>query len=284
MAHTELKNQINWEIKEKGIKSDDGIEIPSHKQIRRDDDNTTLSIVRSTYKPLYNSQFKEVCDLISEKGFQLEGFSEFKNGKALIANFRNNLIENIEGLPMENYLTLGNGHDYQTPIFLGTVDYLIRCQNAFGQIKKFLKVTHSKNMTNMLTSRIIEYFNQYIDKEKQKIETYKKFAGVKIDSRVMNTLTDRLLDIDKKSNEEISTRKKNMKEEILSCIERETSDLGKNLFGFFNGVTYYTSHCYGSKNKEKVFGNFFNKAYDYNNKAFNLSKEHAAKKGELEIA
>ncbi len=68
------------------------------------------------------------------------------------------------------------------------------------------------------------------------------------------------------SDDDISTRKLNMKNELRDSIERERNALGNNRFADFNGVTYWTTHV--RKSKEKIFGNIDGANYNYNSNAF----------------
>ena len=52
---------------------------------------------------------------------------------------------------------------------------------------------------------------------------------------------------------------------LRDCIVRETNDLGKNAFGLFNGVTWYTSH--ELRQPQSNFGNTSGMAQQLNTKA-----------------
>jgi hypothetical protein len=68
---------------------------------------------------------------------------------------------------------------------------------------------------------------------------------VTINNWIANQMVDRLL---MKLAPEISSldyqaNERKRKVEIMNSLERETNDLGMTIWGFYNGITHYTSKC-----------------------------------------
>ena len=86
---------------------------------------------------------------------------------------------------------------------------------------------------------------------------------------------------------EISTRKSNQINDFNYAIEREMTELGSNLWGYFNAVTYYTTHLRGKESqnyyKNNSYGNVLGSNANFNKKAIVLINRVLKKVGSIDL-
>lgn len=261
------QTDLLWDVNPTEIKVNDEV-IKSHYALVRNDDKTVLDIHKDSYNPFYNVEFRSLMDDLQKiTGFENLTFQEFKGGKTVLGYLENTQNTQINGLNVNKFLVLGNTHDGSKGIFLGTSDIMLRCMNQFGHIVKSNVIKHTKN-NQVKIDELKRAYEVYFKQVEQQDELFSKIAKINIDKDLMEALTKRLFDVE--NNEEISTRKTNQIFDFNESLLKETKDLGQNLFGYFNGVTHYTTH---KLNGENTFGNLFNTANKINMKALELVTE-----------
>lgn len=269
MIHT---TDLNWEVKQSKLYTADGQQVENYQVIQRSDNNNILHVAKESYTPTSNAKFKNLVKSISDfGGFELKGFGEYAGGKKVLAYMQNIEKPKIQGYDFHEYLIVGNGHDGQTPLFIATSNIMLRCRNQFGKYlssarSQGLVVYHTKHQDAYITD-IKAIFENYYLETKELYELYDNLSKVKIDKTLMDSLTKRLLDAEE---EEISTRKKNQIDSIMLSVKKETSVLGDTAFGYFNGITHYTTHTI---EKNNVLGNLYGVAGKLNQRALELVKE-----------
>ncbi len=244
-----MKKLIEWEVVKGDIYDYQLQSLKEYQGLYRNDNDNLLNIVSTRYNPIYNSKLEEVVLKLSEDtGFPVESIVEFKGGKRIIANLKasDNII--VDGYEYKDYLVVGNSHDGFSSFFVGHSSKMVRCSNQFYKLDQKYKVRHKGDVIGKIDS-ISGIFDTY---KKLSDETYKSislFSQVEIDNHLKDSLIKRLVKLD--DEERISTRKQNIITDLYTCINKETSELGNNLLGLFNGVTYYTTHV---KNNNSLFG------------------------------
>lgn len=258
---------LSWEVEERPLFSNNQ-RIEGYKALYRSDNNELLQVAKSTYTPVTNERFLEVITRLSEiTGFPIEMYDEVNKGKKVIAFLKCTDPITVNGYKFKDWLMVGNSHDGSTGFFIGNSNMMIRCENRFTKQFQSLKVLHTANND----FRINQLANSFDDYTKQRQRFYNRFSEY-IDfeiiegdkSKIVNSLVE-VSPLEIEQPETISTRKQNIITDIHRSIERETSELGNNLFGLFNGVTHYTSHV--RRQKEAVFCNAFGTSADFNNRA-----------------
>ena len=270
---SELKKELNWEIKEKKVFQGDVIgfdEITTHKAITRGDSGSTLSVMKKSYSPMSNSEFMDVVAKMQEiSGFKLAGFTEIKGGKKVIGFLENDIVDLfVGGKKIKDYFLLGNSFDGSTSFFTGTSTVLIRCQNQFSQIDILQKIRHTGSISTKLEEYYI-YLDSYFAKRKKLYETFEKMGDLSFSEELRERMIKFVLSAEEKDGKKISAQKQNQIDALRECVLSEMADLGSNLFGAFNGVTKYTTH--ELKVKSPSFGNLFGIQSTINDKAFDFA-------------
>jgi hypothetical protein len=275
-----FKDSFNWEVERHTpmTMNKAGVYVPEddYVALKRSDNGTTLHLANATYTETKNSAFEDYAHRLSEaSGYALEGFAEFRDGEKVLAYLKatDDMVQKHLGLPSENYLVFGNSHNGTTPIFVGSVNILLRCHNAWGRVMQGLKVRHTKNQDYRIEMFIdlVRGFRE--EKEKEALQL-KRLSEIQIDQAILDSLANRLLNIDEKLLKEnilpSSTGKR--KADLMESFTRETNDLGMNLFGAFNGVTHFTTH---KKFSTDAYGNILGGNQKITDDAFKLVNEYA---------
>lgn len=280
-----FKESLGWEVERHTphTQNASGLWIPEedYVSLKRSDTKETLSLFRKSYTETKNSEFEEYArQLADASGYELEGFSEFRGGTKVLAYLKSNddLIHQYLGLKSENYLVFGNSHDGTLPLFVGGANILLRCYNQWSQIMQGLKIRHTKNHQYKVDMFIDLVRDFRKEKEKEAI-IFTKMADIKIDRGLLDSIANRLLKIDEtKIGKEdlLSTRMANTKIALMESFNKETADLGMNLWGAFNGITHYTTH---SKSSTDTYGNLLGGNYKFNQDGLKFLFEVAESKG-----
>lgn len=283
-------NYFGWDIQKKDLFLGDGRKLQSHYALKRSDSDLILHTHKNSYKEFSNTELSKLAKFVSQhSGMEVTATSEFQDGKTVFAFLKNEKLEKIGEHKIQDYLVIGNGHNGRHSLFIGTSTELLRCMNQFGMIQKNLNIRHSKNMELKIDDYKVMVANYFSD-QADLYKTFRLFRDVKIDNKVKENLTQHLFntqlhktgidfqdvrntfgdDKAKKNLKGISTRKLNQLDDFYNSINKETNELGNTAWGFFNGVTHYTTHV--DKSSVDNLG-MIGKGAWLNQKAFNVLKE-----------
>ena len=237
----------SWEVSTERVQTSTAM-ATNKIAIKRNDTNEILAVVSERYSPVTNSAFERFVNRLSVNDFSFEGFTEFKGGKVILAFLKNNHPGlKLNNFPVEEYMVIGNSHDGSKPFYIGTSSRLIRCMNQFSSTLKIFRKKHT-SILDLDNFSVDETLASYL---RGKTELYDSFIGmsdIKVSDKVVDELirqvhlrvsSDSRLDMGKIGKTPAMLR-------LRSSIEREMEALGDNLFGLFNGVTWYTTHELGS--------------------------------------
>jgi hypothetical protein len=266
-----MKTELDWEVQTQEIELG-GHVLKDRVALIRSDNQEVLGIRSKNYHPFFNRNMQELVDRITDfGGFQFKGFEEFGGGKKILAFFQNkqgNL--KLCGQDVKDYLILGNSHDASSKLFVGTSNYMFRCENQFSEKIRTFERRHDAvvSANEIPIERIIRSYEMGRESLYSRME---KFGQVKIDLRTIQALKFTLFDsvIELKDTVSVmqvkeTTRSKKFDE----AVQREMSELGSTLWGLFNGVTRFTSAEIGNS-----FGNTSGAAEKMNRAAMKFCME-----------
>lgn len=264
------ENAFDWDINQTGILDINGNPIKGYKQITRDDDGSSIAVMKDSFTPMTTQQFSDTANEVAENigGTGLE-FKDWNTtdrsvniGKAApVITCQMQISEPLEiaGSKITGKLTLGVGFDGGRSFFIGHVNEYLRCENQFASIVKDFKSRLTVN--NMVrVEDIIKNIGTYSDYEKKLYENFQKFQNVKVDEKIVQECVARLIGLSdeeramspKELEEALSSQKLNKKDEILASVRTEMAELGSNAWGLFNGVTHYTTHTMNSRGSNEL--------------------------------
>lgn len=276
---------LTWEVERSTpyTKSVSGLYLPEdgYTALKRDDNGNTLYITRKSYTETKNATFMEYTQRLSEaSGFAIAGYAEFDGGKKVLSYLKSDedFIHKYLGLKSENYFVWGNSHDGSTPLFGGSVNFLLRCSNQYGRIMKGLKVRHTKNH-DIRVDEFIRLVASFKAEKEAEAVMMQKMSEIKIDEAILNSLANRLLNLDEtkmKEGDVLHPVTGRNKAALMDSLFKETSDLGMTLFGAFNGVTHYSTH---TKKSTDAYGNILGGNMKFNEVGLTFCQEIAEQKG-----
>lgn len=279
-----LKSSFDWDIQQTPIYDANGNVINNYKQITRNDDNSTIAVMKKSFEPMTTAEFVGVAEEVAGiVGCDVVGYEDWNRGnnggsRKHIVTAQLKLSEpfSIAGSKMEGYLTMGVGFSGEQSFYIGSSQNYLRCTNQFGQIIKDFTSRLTKN--NMVrVQEIIKNIETYREYEAKLYENLSKFREVKISEKLITECIARLV---KLSDEEridknlISTQKKGKIDDIMASVRTECSELGYNAFGLMNSVTHYSTHVMNSRS-EDYFGNMFGAKGEFNKIGYDFCLEVA---------
>jgi hypothetical protein len=269
MKTTILQESINWDVSTEPILVNNSYS-PNKKAIIRTDNGEILGIVGNEYSPVYNSILLQIANLISETGeFELEGFMEFNNGRIIHCYLKNkNAYLNMNGHMVYERMIIVNSHDGTTRFSVALGTKMARCGNSYSDTLKIFSRKHLSPIgINVLN--IEQLLKTY--KAKKDI-IYSSFDGmdkIRVDESIVSKLISevhKMLANDSRQIKPEDWKKSPSMNSLKTSIDREMRELGNNVFGLFNGVTWYTSH--EMRNSESELGRLSGTAHLINQKAY----------------
>lgn len=269
------KNAFSWDINQTGILDINGKPIKGYKEITRNDDGSSIAVMKDSFHPMTTQQFSDVAnDVAHHVGCTVKSFNDWdttdkeKNLGAArpVITCQIEISEPLEiaGSKLEGFLTLGVGFDGSRSFFIGHTNEYLRCSNQFGRIVEDFTSRLTKN--NMVrVEDIVKRIQTYKDYEQKLYENFKKFQEVKISEDLVQECIARLVGMtaeermmtEAEREEHFTTQRLNKIDSMLSSIRSEMDELGHNAWGLFNGVTHYTTHVMkaaGDGNYSMMFG------------------------------
>jgi hypothetical protein len=273
-----IQKTITWDVVQSPVFANNTL-CNGYQALTRSDNGHLLNIARHSYTPTSNARLMAVAEqLAGITGFILEGYDTFNSGRKVLAYLKNKDKIKVGVYDFDNYMVIGNSHDYSTGFFVGTTTVMLRCENQFSRINRQMNVQHTRNH-DIRIDGLVRYFKGYLKERDQLFTRMETFRRIPVDRCIIDGLLNRLLGMEQEEKRPVngmSTRMANIKAELEYSMHRECADLGDNLLGLFNGITHYTTHV--KKSKEAVFGNVLGGAATVNEKAFQFCESLALDK------
>ena len=241
----DLNQKLNWEVELKEII------IPRQNQpnrfaLTRTEDNSLIDIKSKRYHPVYNRDLETIKErILDTRGFDFKGYQEFSGGKRILSFFENKRTDlQLCGQDVRDYLIIGNSHDSSSKLFIGTSNYMFRCENQFSEKVRSFQMRHDQPF-NIDDIQIDQVINSYETGRRAIYQRMEKLKEVRVDMNLVHHLAIKLLGAEsRKEQMNDIPQLKDSKQTVLflKCIEIEIRELGPTLWGVFNGVTRYTSN------------------------------------------
>jgi len=255
-----------------------GNELVDYKVIVHSETKRPLHVCKVSYQPTKNSDFMNFVQELSQlTGAPVEGYVEFRDGEIVLAYLKE---ENtfLGGYETENYIVVGNSHNGTKPLFIGHCNHMIRCTNQFGTITQESSVYHTKSQKARMAV-VLEAFEKYKTQKEAFEKNMTLLASIKLTDEDITELTSKLLKLDAKKKKDSGVfhgKTMSIIDAVNDSVRHEINELGSTLFGWFNGITYYTSNS--KKTKNPIFGNLFGSNKTMNDDALQIALDFANSK------
>lgn len=277
-----FKNAFEWDIKQTPIYDANGNVIKGYKEITRDDDDSTIAVMKNSFTPMTTSEFTDTVERVAGQiGADIAGYEDWHAGDnmgkrkhIITAQIRLTNDVQIAGSRMDGFMTIGCGFDGNRSFFVAHSQEFLRCTNQFSQLISDFTSRLTRN--NLLrVEDIINNISLYTEYEKKLYDNMQKMLNVKVDEKLLQECVARLakLTLEERLDKSlISTQKANKIDDIMCSMRTEMADIGNNALGIFNGATYYSSHIMNSRS-ENYFGNLFGAKGEVNKIAYDFCSE-----------
>jgi hypothetical protein len=265
-----LKMEIDWEVKcEEFIL---GGEKSNHYALMRSDNGRILSVCSKMYAPFYNRDLKKLVERIeSLSSFQCIGFEQFQRGKRILAFLKDSNPVPLVDSRSDHFLIIGNSHDQSSKIFLGLSNFMHRCENQFSRELYDLRFKHTHRL-ELSDDDIRLLLDKYEKGKREQIQMSKELSNVYMGMEDVSEFLQFMFPDPMMNALEMDTvndalqRLRKRRRDMMESIQLEMENLGKNAWGMFNGVTYYTSNR--MRRGTAGFGNTHGTAQQMNSRAW----------------
>jgi hypothetical protein len=269
-----LKKTFNWEVIENPVFIN-GVQHPKKKALMRSDTGAILSINSNRYRVFSNQKFERLIDrLVNLSGFEFMGYEEFQHGKRVLG-FLKNTRPNLKicGQAVKDYLVIGNSHDGSSKIFIGTSNFIFRCENQFTEKIRTYELTHIHEL-DFSDQDLTRLLDVYEHSRRNYYRSMEQLSLVPLTNDMVKELVNKLLQTEQSAfaksevvnrypmNDQMTNKERMFRESIV----KETAALGNNLWGLFNGVTHYATHHINSNS----FLNSNGASLEFNQKGLNI--------------
>ncbi|MFN5878374.1 MAG: DUF932 domain-containing protein, partial [Flavobacteriales bacterium] len=216
----ELTQHLNWEVKT------DKIILPGNKEtnrfvLTRSDNGDILSVRSDRYHPVYNRDLEHLRKRITDRsGFRFKGYQEFQKGKKILAFFENP-AQNISicDQKVKDYLIIGNSHDTTSKLFVGTSNYMIRCENQFSEKIRSFERRHDRPF-NIKELNIEVILNNYESGRRKLYHRMERLQQRRADQETIRELVRQLLGtMDYSDRLELPNRELKPNEQTLQMLD-----------------------------------------------------------------
>lgn len=152
---------------------------------------------------------------------------------------------------IEQKLQFKTGFDGLTKISLSVFTLRLWCSNGAVSTKSDIALNFKNTVNNQAKAllfcdeigKAISYSNDYVDQ--LNVLATRKITQAEIDAFMV-----KLTGFDVKTNKELSTKARNILNEINACIHTEVENTGMTAFSWLQGITRYTTHNLAKGNEE----------------------------------
>ena len=275
---------LNWEVGTKDLVTVDGQPVPARATYRKSD-NSILGVVGPRYVPLQNKDAFEWFQPFVDAGeCSLHTGGSLSDGQKVwvLAQLNRDPSTVVAGDEVHKFILLSNSHDGTTAIRVGYTPIRVVCVNtlAFAHNhadSKLLRIRHTRSAQGKLDNvrDIMDNINAQFEAT---AEQYRFLASRDFNQRDVQKYVKVLLGIDKKPEEDIKTRTRNIMDEILFTIEgpkQSMPGVRGTWWAAYNGFNEYLNYTKGRNTNNRLESLWFGQNGTDNNKALNLATEFA---------
>ena len=275
---------LNWEVGTKDLVTVDGQPVPARATYRKSDDSI-LGVVGPRYVPLQNKDAFEWFQPFVDAGeCSLHTGGSLSDGQKVwvLAQLNRDPSTVVAGDEVHKFILLSNSHDGTTAIRVGYTPIRVVCVNtlAFAHNhadSKLLRIRHTQSAQGRLDNvrDIMDNINAQFEAT---AEQYRFLASRDFNQRDVQKYVKVLLGIDKKPEEDIKTRTRNIMDEILGTIEgpkQSMPGVRGTWWAAYNGFNEYLNYTKGRNTNNRLESLWFGQNGTDNNKALNLATEFA---------
>ena len=239
---------LDWQVVQKKLVTDGGIEVPGFKANLRETDNQVLGVVSDRYKVVQNADAFSFTDALLGEGVTYETAGSLQNGRRtwILAKLPTRYI--ISGDEIEPYLVFMNAHDGTGAIKAAMTPIRVVCQNTLNLALSSAKRVWSTNHTGDMNGKIMDARDSMLYAEKYMTElgkTIERMNQIKLSDQKVKEYIDALFPIYEDPTPQQVKNIRRMKEDMMARYydAPDLKDVGQNGYRFINAVSDYATHA-----------------------------------------
>jgi phage/plasmid-like protein (TIGR03299 family) len=255
------KAGLDWEVELVPLVTADTQARVTHRAVRRTSDARVLGVVGPRYAPLQNKDaFGWFQPFLDAKEAALHTAGSLKSGSRIwvLAKLDRDPLVIAEGDTVEKFLLLSHGHDGSLAVRCGFTPVRVVCANTLAlahgsDASKLIRLKHTRDVLENLANvrEIMDLANQQFEAT---AEQYRRLARKSVNQTDLRKYVKRVLKIE--SEEDISTRSKNIVEEIVRLAEagrgNDLPAVRGTLWTAYNGVSEWLTYNRGRSTDNRL--------------------------------
>ena len=271
---------MDWQVVQKKLVTDGGIEVPGFKANLRETDNQVLGVVSDRYKVVQNADAFSFTDALLGEGVTYETAGSLQNGRRtwILAKLPARYI--ISGDEITPYLVFMNSHDGSGSIKAAMTPIRVVCQNTLNLALSTAKRCWSTNHVGDIKGKMEDarYTLLYADQYMAELgRTIDQMNQQKLSDRQVMEYIDSLFPILPNPSEQQIKNMLRMKEDMKARYfdAPDLQHVGKNAYRFINAVSDFATHAKPLRERSGYRENLFAWTVDGNamiDRAYELVK------------
>lgn len=271
---------LDWQVVQKKLVTDGGIEVPGFKANLRETDNQVLGVVSDRYKVVQNADAFSFTDALLGEGVTYETAGSLQNGRQtwILAKLPTRYI--ISGDEITPYLVFMNSHDGSGSIKAAMTPIRVVCQNTLNLALSTAKRCWSTNHVGDIKGKMEDarYTLLYADQYMAELgRTIDQMNQQKLSDRQVMEYIDSLFPILPNPSEQQVKNMLRMKEDMKARYfdAPDLQHVGKNAYRFINAVSDFATHAKPLRERSGYRENLFARTVDGNamiDRAYELVK------------
>ena len=212
---------LDWEVQTEPLFRGDGSEVKAQASVRQSD-NRVLGVVGPRWTPLQNRDAFEVFEPLVDSGdLKLHTAGSLREGERVWVLCQLNLdnSEIVKGDEVSKFALLSNGHDGKLAVHFGFTPIRVVCANTEAMARgckssNLIRVRHHQFVKENV-EKLRDVMNLANQEFEATAEQYRFLASRQINAKDLAQYVKIIFGVEKKSDEEIKTRTKN----ILQSVE-----------------------------------------------------------------
>jgi phage/plasmid-like protein (TIGR03299 family) len=248
------KAGLDWEVELVPLVTADTQARVTHRAVRRTSDGRVLGIVGPRYTPLQNKDaFAWFQPFLDAREAALHTAGSLKSGSRVwvLAKLNRDPLVIASGDEVEKFILLSHGHDGSLAVRCGFTPVRVVCANTLAMAhgsdaSKLIRVRHTESVLENLANvrEVMDLANAEFEAT---AEQYRRLARRSVNQADLRKYVKRVLKVE--SEEDISTRSKNIVEEITRLAEagrgNDLPSIRGTYWSAYNGVSEWLTYNRG---------------------------------------
>lgn len=261
---------LDWSAEPVELVTTNGLPVPDHQAIVRNDNNKVLGVVGNRYEVLQNTAALGICDVFSQQyGASYETAGCLREGRKVFLQLKVGSSDEIrKGDRISRFLTVLNSHDGSSAVRIFATPVRIVCQNTLNMALRNIEYGVSVRHTESMDDRLREAFKAFNLTQAHflKFKEMAQYLSRKQCDRLMveRFLNDLMPDTG-------STRNDNQRKRVIELFEGGKGNGLGSAWDLLNGATEYADHFRTSDPEKRLESAMFGSGGQLKQRAFELA-------------